>query len=108
MTVTRSEVIKRLAEKSGYWQKAIDELLKAYDELLLEIMDGVTDDEEVVMQAFKGIKIGCSVVPERNRVDPRNREPILVKATVKPFVKWSEDFRKNIQEQYENKKSEDS
>jgi len=48
------------------------------------------------------------VIPERERVNPQDQSPVIVKATVKPFAKFSDVFRSTIQKNYERKKSEDA
>jgi hypothetical protein len=72
---------------------------------VFEELSSVTDDEDVTIQLVQGIRAKAYVVPERDRVDPRNRNPIVVKATVKPSCKISEDYRFKLQEAYENKKN---
>lgn len=104
MLVTREMMIKRLSDVSGYYQKDIRALLQTLDEVVLGYFNDVTDDEEISVQLVKGIKCGCKVMPERTRKDPRTQDDIVCEATVKPFAKFSEDFRITIQEQYENKK----
>lgn len=105
MTITREEMIKMLSEKSKYYQKDIRVLLQCLDEIVFEELSSVTDDEEVSIQLVSGIKVKTSVVPERDRVDPRNQKPIVVKATVKPSCKFSQDYRFKLQEAYENNKN---
>ena len=97
-------MVKRLSEKSGYWQKDVRSLLQCMDEVVLECFGEVTDDEEVVVQLVKGIRTGCKIMKPRERVDPRTQEPITVDSTVKPFCKFSDDFRKQIQDNYDTKK----
>ena len=104
MLITRDTLIRRLSEKSGYCQKDIRPLLRCFDEAVLEYLNEVTDTEDVSIQILKGVKISAHIVPERERVDPRTGNPIIVRETVKPACKFSEDFRKNIQEQYDAKK----
>lgn len=104
MVVTRDTLVKKLSEKSGYYQKDIKTLLHCLDEVVLDCFDEVTDNEDVSIQLIQGAKISAHVVPKRNRVDPRNGEPIMVSETVKPSCKFSKDFRKIIQKQYEAKK----
>lgn len=104
MLITREALIKRLSEKSGYWQKDIRILLHCLDEVVLECFEEVTDDEDISIQLIQGMKCGCYVVPSRERVDPRTREPITCAPTVKPNVKFSQDFRKQIQDNYDMKK----
>jgi nucleoid DNA-binding protein len=100
MVITRENLIKRLANKSGYYEKDIRQVLHCFDDVVLECLAEVTDDEEVSVQIVKGIKCGCKIVAPRRRVDPRDGSPIDVSETVKPFAKFSEDFRKVIQENY--------
>lgn len=104
MIVTREMLIKRLSEKSGYWQKDIRTLLQCLDDVVLDYFGEITDDEDISIQLVQGVKISAHVVPKRDRVDPRNRTPIVCKETVKPACKFSEDFRKIIQNQYDAKK----
>lgn len=103
MTITREEMIKKLSEKSGYYQKDIRTLLQCLDDVVFEELSSVTDDEDVSIQLVSGIKVKTVVVPERDRVDPRNQKPITVKATVKPACKFSQDYRLKLQEAYDNK-----
>lgn len=105
MTITREEMIRKLSDKSGYYQKDIRVLLQCLDEVVFEELSGVTDDEEVSIQLVSGIKVKTVVVPERDRVDPRTQEPIVVKATVKPACKFSQDYRLKLQEAYESNKN---
>ena len=104
MVITRELLIKRLADKSGYYQRDIRALLHSLDDVVLEYFDEVDSNEEVTLQLVKGIKVGCKVVEARDRVDPRTQEPIVVPATIKPFAKFSQDFRETIQTQYDAKK----
>ena len=105
MTITREEMIKRLSEKSGYYQKDVRNLLQCMDDVVFEALCEVTDDEDVSVQLVQGVKLSTRVVPKRDRVDPRNQKPITVKATVKPACKFSQDYRFKLQEVYDNKKN---
>lgn len=100
MLITREMMVKKLSEKSGYYQRDVRALLQCMDEVVLECFGEVTDEEDVTVQLVKGIRCGCKVVPPRERVDPRTYEPITVGETVKPSCKFSEDFRQQIQENY--------
>ena len=105
MVVTREALIKRLSEKSGYYQQDIRHVLQCLDDVVFECFGEVTDDEEVLVQLVIGCKIGCSIVPLRTRVDPRTQEQIICQPTCKPKVTFSREFRKTIQKQYDDKKS---
>ena len=105
MTVTKDQMARRLAEKTGYYLQDVRTVLSAMDDVVKEYFAEVTDDKDVSVQIVEGIKISCKIVPERERVNPATGEPIVCKATVKPGVKYSTVFRDTIQKQYENKKA---
>lgn len=104
--ITKDTMARDLAEKTGYYLKDVKTLLSAMDDVIKEYFSEVTNEEEVCIQLVEGIKCGCKIVESRERVDPRNRNPIVLPDTVKPFAKFSQEFRKCIQKQYEKKKAE--
>ena len=105
MTITREEMIRRLSERSGYYMKDVRSLLQCMDEVVFDALCEVTDEDDVSIQLVQGIKVSTHVVPERDRVDPRTQAPIVVKATVKPACKFSQDYRIKLQEAYDNNKN---
>lgn len=104
MNVTREDLVRRLSEESGYFQKDVRQVLKSLDKVVLDCFAEVDDDEEVVIQLVEGLKTGIKIVPRRERVNPKNGESIVCKETAKPFARWSTLFRQKIQQNYENKK----
>ena len=105
MTITREEMVRKLSAKSGYNMKDIREVLRHMDDVVFEELCEVDGDNDVSIQLVQGIKVKAAVVPERDRVDPRTQKPIVVKATVKPACKFSQDYRVKLQEAYDNKKN---
>lgn len=103
MTITREEMIKKLSEKSGYYQKDIRTLLQCLDEVVFDELCEATLDDEVQIQLVTGIKCGCKIIGERPRVNPRTQEPIILGDTVKPFSKFSQDYREKLQNAYDDK-----
>ena len=59
------------------------------------------EDEDILVQLFLFFKVGCSIVPERTRVNPKTREVVTCKPTVKPKAQFSINFRQAIQENYD-------
>lgn len=106
MLVTKTQMAKKLAEKTGYYLYNVQEVLSAMDDVVKECFAEVTDEEDVSIQIVEGVKLLCKIVPERERVNPSTGEPIVCKATVKPGVKYSTVFRETIQKQYDDKKAE--
>lgn len=105
MTITREEMIRKLSEASGYYQKDVRTLLQHMDNVVFEELSKATLEEEVQIQMVTGIKCGVKIVEERPRVNPKTQEPIVVGETAKPFAKFSQDYRFKLQEAYENNKN---
>ena len=103
MIITREMFIKRLSEKSGYYQKDVRTLLQCMDDVVFEAFNEATLEDDIQIQVVTGIKLGCKIVGERERVDPRTQQPITCRETTKPFTKFSQDFRFRLQEAYDNK-----
>ena len=103
MTITRENMIDLLSEKSNYYKKDVRELLRCMDEVVFEQLSGVTPDEEVSIQIVQGAKFSTRVIPQRDRVDPRNGKPIVCKPTVKIACKFSDDIKLKLQENYDEK-----
>ena len=104
MIITREMMVKRLSDRSGYFQKDVRALLQCMDDIVFEALNEATLEDDVQVQMVTGIKIGCKIVGERERVDPRTQEPIIVGETTKPFTKFSQDFRLRLQETYDSQK----
>lgn len=109
MIVTREELIKKLSEKSSYYQKDIRYLLQCLDEVIFEELCEVTPDEEVSVQLIQGCKLQCVPVKERQRKDPRNQNDIVCSSTCKLKAKFSQDLKLKIaaayDEEYNKKES---
>lgn len=103
MVITREQLVERLSEKSEYYKQDVRKVLQVLDDVLLEYFNEVTLEEEVVVQIAKGIKCGVKVVASRERVNPKNQNPVIVPETVKPFARFSTDYKNKIQKQYDEK-----
>lgn len=103
MNVTRSQLIKKISERSGFYQKDVEKVLKCLDDVVFDSLCEATLGEDVQLQLVQGIKCGCKIIDSRQRIDPRTQEPIIVGETIKPFAKFSQDFRLKLQTEYESK-----
>jgi nucleoid DNA-binding protein len=101
MHIPREELIRRVTEESGFYLKDTREVFRALQKVVMEYYGTVTDNEPVTIQLMEGIRIGCKIMPERERLHPSTLETIVVGETVKPFAKFSDEFREKIQKQYE-------
>lgn len=103
MLVTREQLIRKLAEETGFWQKDMRTVFGVLDKVIMDCFAQATEDESVTVQLFEGCKIGCKIVPERIRVKPDTQEKVVCKPTVKPNAKFSVRFRELIQQNYDKK-----
>ena len=103
MEITREQMIARVAEEANYWKKDVRNVFNALDKVILDCFGELTDEEPISIRILPGFALTGYVVPERERVDPRNREPIICPPTVKVSAKYSDLFKEKIQKQYEEK-----
>lgn len=106
MEIAREQMITRVAEKANYWKKDVRNVFNALDDVILECFGEITDEEPISMRILPGLALQGYVVPERERIDPRDRTPIICPPTVKVSAKYSDLFKEKIQKQYEEKKGE--
>ena len=106
MTITREMIIRKLAEKTNYYQRDIRLLMSAFDDVIEEYYTEVDDDKDISIQLVRGIKVTGKVMPERIRKNPKTGKNVVCTPLVKPQAKFSENFREVIQTAYENRKSE--
>ena len=103
MVVTREQLIRKLAEETGFYQKDMRVVFDVLGDVVLDYFNQATEEESVAIQVFEGCKVGCKIVPERTRIKPSTREEIVCKPTVKPSAKFSVNFRDTIQKNYDEK-----
>ena len=104
MEITREELLRKVAEESGFYQKHVRTVFNALEDVILESFGEVDDDKPISIRILRGFSLNGYVVPERERVDPRDGTPIVCKPTVKVSSKYSDKFKEKIQEQYDKKK----
>ena len=103
MEIAREQLIRRVAEEANYWQKDVRNVFNALEKVVLECFGEVSDDEPISIRILQGLALHGYVVPERERVNPQDQSPIICPPTVKVSAKYSDLFKKKIQEQYDEK-----
>jgi nucleoid DNA-binding protein len=103
MEITREQLIRKVAEESGYYQKDVRRVFNALEEVILECFGEVTEDKPISIRVLQGLALNGYVVPERERVNPQDQSPIVCPPTVKASARYSDLFKKKIQERYEEK-----
>ena len=106
MEITREQLIKKVAERANYWQKDVRNVFNAIEETVLECFDGIDEDNPISVRLLSFIALNGTVVGERERVNPRNREPVICKPSVRILGKVSDGFKAKAQERYDEMKAE--
>lgn len=102
--ISRDDLVDKLNETSGYYKKDLKAVLHALEDVLEDYLSETTLEEPVQIQLLPGIKICGRLVPERERVDPRNQDPVVCEATIKPGTTYSSVFKNRINEKAKEKK----
>ena len=100
MVVTREMMVKRLAEKSGFYQQDIRHVLHCMDEAVDEYMNDYTDDEEVAIQLVEGLKLCCKVTEPQNKYDLKTGQISMCEPMVKVYARVSDTLKKNMRQRY--------
>ena len=87
MLVTKDALARRLAKKTGYNLQDVKKVVSAMDDVIKDCYSEVTDEDEVLIQICEGVKIGCSIIPERQRKNPKTKEEITIPASKVPGFK---------------------
>lgn len=103
--ITREELLSLLKEETGFIKQDLRVVLKGLDSVIAEQLTNATLDEGVSIQLLTGVKLQNYIVPERNRVNPRDRSDITCPPTVKLGCKFSQDYKRTMQEKYESKQN---
>lgn len=106
MEITREQLIKKVAEVSGYYQKNVREVFNVLEDVLLECFDEIDEDNPISVRLLSFLALNGHVWGERERVNPRNREPIVCKPSVRILGKVSDGFKAKAQARYDDKKAE--
>lgn len=106
MEITREQLIRKVAEKANYWQKDVRSVFNALEDVVLECFDDIDEDNPISVRLLSFLALNGTVWGERERVDPRNRNPIICKPSVRILGKVSDGFKAKAQERYDEKKAE--
>lgn len=98
MMIKKSEIANRVRKKTDFYKGAIETMLDAFSDVIIEALSEADLDENVEIQVAKGIVVGGRRVPEHPAKDPRNQADIMVPERVLPYVRFSETFKEKINE----------
>ena len=106
MEITREQIIKMVAKKADYWPKDVRNVFNALEDVILDCLSDVTrDNDKILVRICEGIALRATFVDERERVDPRDRSPIICPETIRLGTNYSDRCKNKIQEMYREKKA---
>jgi hypothetical protein len=106
MDISKEQLIKRVAEESNYWQKDVKKVFNALEKVLLECFDGIDEDNPISVRVLSFLALNGTVWGERERINPKDRTPVICKPTVRILGKISDGFKAKAQERYDKRKAE--
>lgn len=92
----RPELARLLAQKTGFYIKNMDEVLKALDDIIVENMSAATKTEPSEIHLSHGFVFGGRYSPKREVKDPRNGETVMTPAKYIPYARFKTSFRQKI------------
>ena len=106
MNITREQLIAKVAEKANYWKQDVRNVFNAMEDVILECFDDIEEDNPISVRLLSFLALNGTIWGERERVDPRDRKPIVCKPSVRILGKVSDGFKAKAQERYDEKKAE--
>lgn len=98
MMLKKDEIARELSKRSGCYVKDAKNMLSALDGMISECLSKATTEEVMEIYLSKGLIIGARVAPERTGKDPRDQSDIVVPERIIPYAKFSQTFKKKINE----------
>lgn len=105
MEIAREQLIQMVAEKAGYWKKDVKNVFNAIEDVVLECFDDIDEDNPISVRLLSFLALNGHIWGERERVDPRDRKPIVCKPSVRILGKVSDGFKAKAQARYDEKKA---
>lgn len=94
--LTKYELSRLLAEKTGFYIHNMATVLDALDEIIVSNMSTATEDNPSEIRLSLGFVFGGRYSPEHEVRDPRTQEKVITPAKFIPYAKFSPAFRKKI------------
>lgn len=106
MDITREQLIRKVAEESGYYQKDVRVVFNTLEDVILEYFEDIDDNEAISIKLLSWLTVGGYIVPERERINPQDRSAIICPPTAKLSAKCGEGLKNKVQKMYDDKKAQ--
>ena len=104
----KPELIDELAARTGFFKKNMKDVVDALADIVVEQMQTATFDEDSELHIAPGVLICGRRTPERESIDPRNRETVITPEKVVPYAVFKPSVRLKLYKKpkgYNKKKS---
>ena len=101
---TKSALIREVAARCGKELTTVRSVCNTLEDIIEELLSGVTHDEDVTLKVFKGISIGGSYVAGKTKTNNLTREIITTKDKVKPKAHFTKEYRQKINDALDEQK----
>ena len=95
------DLVSMVSDATGFTKGDCKIVLDAIPDCVMKIMKETNDAEDTEISLASGIVLGSRYIPEKELVDPRNREPITVPAKLQPYGKFTDRFKELVNEDWE-------
>lgn len=100
----KPELVEELAKRTGFYKKNMKDVVDALSDIVEEHFMTATFDEPAELHIAPGVVICGRRTPERESIDPRNRETIITPEKVVPYATFKPTIRKKLYVQKKKKK----
>ena len=94
----KEDLVDIICDRTEFYKIHIKTILDELDNIIVENMMAATESEPSEIRLSLGFTFGGRFVNARKARDPRNGNEIVSPAKIIPYAKFSQNFRKKINE----------
>lgn len=92
----KQDLIDELANRTGFYKYNIETFLTELENLVIDVMQDASIDDNMEMKLIPGITIGARRVAPREVRNPRDNTTLMAPERIIPYAKFSQFFRYKI------------
>lgn len=89
----KPELVKALAERTGFYKKNMKEVVEALDEIIIEHFSEATYEEPSELHIATGVVLCGRRTPAHESIDPRDRTTVITPEKVVPYAVFKPSVR---------------
>lgn len=102
MTITRQDIIKKIAFRTGYYQADVTKIFNTMDDYLKELYYSVDETHDVEIKLLEGIRMNVGYVPEHeaSTYTLAHEKGDIIEPSLRFMIKVAGNFKVNIVSMY--------